>query len=90
VREKYLFRKINEKGELISLSEAYADGILICGASTCLQKSYEDLKLVFSITDLGAVPHILGINVSREDDGSYILNQILMLTSCLANLDMMN
>jgi hypothetical protein len=39
------------------------------------KQSREDLKKVLSITDLGAVQHILGIYVLREDNGSYILNQ---------------
>lgn len=54
----------------------YVDDLLVAGQSAETTKAVSNqLKEHFQIKDLGDVSHYLGIQIEREDDGSFLLNQ---------------
>jgi len=72
--EPCVYKKINNKKEIICILSVYVDDILIAGTLAEINSVKESIKRKFNIKDIGDVEFVIGIKFNKIKDG-YILHQ---------------
>jgi len=72
--EPCVYKKINNKKEIICILSVYVDDILIAGTLAEINSVKESIKRKFNIKDIEDVEFVIGIKFNKIKDG-YILHQ---------------
>ena len=81
--DKCLFKRVEQDGS-ITYVLIYVDDLLVAGATDEVTKEVADqLDQEFSIKDMGAVSHYLGIQIQREDDSLFLVHQCTKISQML-------
>lgn len=83
IADQCLYSRKEEDGS-ITYVLLYVDDLLVAGQSAeSTEKVSRELQNYFDIKDLGDVSHYLGIQVERQANGSFLLNQKAKITKLL-------